>query len=99
IAELSGKIHGCSCSRDEDPLRRQNERIARAASPPWSSHLAWTAPMNTTDLRTDVTFGRAENTPWWAVAFAALLLAVSFRQRQAGETTGRAGEETDRTGD
>jgi membrane protein len=55
--------------------------------------------MNTTDLRTDVTFGRAENTPWWAVAFAALLLAVSFRQRQAGEATGRAGEETDRTGD
>jgi membrane protein len=61
--------------------------------------LAWTAPMSTTDLRTDVTFGRAENTPWWAVAFAALLLAVSFRQRQAGEATGRAGEETDRTGD
>jgi membrane protein len=55
--------------------------------------------MSTTDLRTDVTFGRAENTPWWAVAFAALLLAVSFRQRQAGETTGRAGEETDPTGD
>ena len=55
--------------------------------------------MSTTDLRTDVTFGRAENTPWWAVAFAALLLAVSFRQRQAGEAPGRAGEETDRTGD
>src|SRR3984957_12802381 len=55
--------------------------------------------MSTTDLRTDVTFGRAENTLWWAVAFAALLLAVSFRQRQAGEATGRAGEETDRTGD
>ena len=55
--------------------------------------------MSTPDLRTDVTFGRAENTPWWAVAFAALLLAVSFRQRQAGEATGRAGEETDRTGD
>src|SRR5207302_5029115 len=60
--------------------------------------LAWTAPMSTTDLRTDVPIGRAENAPWWAVAFAALLLAVSFRQRQAGEETGRAGEKTDRPG-
>jgi membrane protein len=48
--------------------------------------------MSTTDLHTDAPFGRAENTPWWAVAFAALLLAVSFRRHWAGE-------ETDRTGD
>jgi hypothetical protein len=48
--------------------------------------------MSTTDLRTDVPFGRVENTPWWAVAFAALLLAVSFRQRQAGEETARTGD-------
>src|SRR6202030_4226368 len=54
--------------------------------------------MSTTELRTDVPFGRTDHTPWWAVAFAALLLAVSFRQRQAGEATGRAGEESDRTG-
>jgi hypothetical protein len=48
--------------------------------------------MSTTDLRTDVPFSRAEHTPWWAVAFAALLLAVSFGQRRAGEETARAGK-------
>jgi membrane protein len=45
--------------------------------------------MSSTDLRTDVTFGRAEPTPLWAVAFAALLLAVSFGQRQAARETPR----------
>jgi membrane protein len=45
--------------------------------------------MSTTDSRTDVPFGRAENTPWWAVAFAALLLAVSFGQRRVGEEASR----------
>lgn len=45
--------------------------------------------MSTTDLRTDVTFGRTEHTSWWAVAFAALLLAVSFGQRRTGEETAR----------
>jgi membrane protein len=54
--------------------------------------------MSTTDLRTDAPFGRTTNTPWWAVAFAALLLAVSFRRHWAGEET-ETGEETDRTGD
>ena len=54
--------------------------------------------MSTTDLRTDVPFGRAENTPWWAVAFAALLLAVSFRQRGT-EERGRAGDERGQTGE
>jgi hypothetical protein len=34
---------------------------------------------------TDVPFGRAEHTPLWAVALAALLLAVSFGQRRPGE--------------
>src|SRR6201982_3415435 len=52
--------------------------------------------MSTTDLRTDVPFGRAENTPWWAVAFASLLLAVSFRQRGT-EERGRAGDERGQT--
>jgi membrane protein len=33
--------------------------------------------------------GRTEHTPWWAIAFAALLLAVSFGQRRAGEETAR----------
>jgi membrane protein len=47
--------------------------------------------MSTTVLRTDVPFGRAEHTPWWAVAFAALLLAVSFGQRRAGEETAGTG--------
>jgi membrane protein len=55
--------------------------------------------MSTTDLRTDVPFGQAENTPWWAVAFAALLLAVSFGQRRAGEEAPRTGEERARTGE
>jgi membrane protein len=45
--------------------------------------------MSTTDLRTDVTFGRTEPTSWWAVAAAALLLAVSFGQRRTGEETAR----------
>jgi membrane protein len=48
--------------------------------------------MSTTDLRTDVPFGRAEHTPWWAVGFAALLLAVSFGRRRAGEETARTGD-------
>ena len=48
--------------------------------------------MSTTDLRTDVPFGRAEPAPWWAVAFAALLLAASFGQRRANEETARAGD-------
>ena len=52
--------------------------------------LAWTARMSTTDLRTEVPFGRTEHTPFWAVAFAALLLAVSFAQRRAGEETARS---------
>jgi membrane protein len=51
--------------------------------------LAWTARMSTTDLRTDVTSGRTEHTSWWAVAFAALLLAVSFGQRRTVEETAR----------
>jgi membrane protein len=55
--------------------------------------LAWTARMSTTDLRTDVTFGRTDHTSWWAVAFAAVLLAVSFGQRRTGEETAR-GETT-----
>src|SRR5205085_12292885 len=42
-----------------------------------------------TDLRTDVTSGRTEHTSWWAVAFAALLLAVSFGQRRTVEETAR----------
>src|SRR4051794_9856391 len=52
--------------------------------------LAWTARMSTTDLRTDVPLGRTEPTPFWAVAFAALLLAVSFGQRRAREETARS---------
>ncbi|HEX3411748.1 MAG TPA: YihY/virulence factor BrkB family protein [Stellaceae bacterium] len=55
--------------------------------------------MSTTDLRTDAPFDRAEQTPWWAVAFAALLLAVSFGQRRGGVETTRTGEETTRAGD
>src|SRR5205823_13616158 len=55
--------------------------------------------MSTTDLRTDVPLGQAENAPWWAVAFAALLLAVSFGQRRAGEQAARTGEERARTGE
>jgi membrane protein len=55
--------------------------------------------MSTTDLRTDAPLDRVEQTPWWAVAFAALLLAVSFGQRRAGVETTRTGEETTRTGD
>jgi membrane protein len=53
--------------------------------------------MSTTDLRTDVPFGQAENTPWWAVAFAALLLAVSFGQRRTGEETARGGTAQSKT--
>jgi membrane protein len=60
--------------------------------------LAWTARMSTTDLRTDAPLGQAAQTPWWAVAFAALLLAVSFGQRRAGQETAWTGE-TARTGD
>jgi membrane protein len=48
--------------------------------------------MSTTDLRKDFRFGRAEHTPWWAVAIAALLLAVSFGQRRAGKETARSGD-------
>jgi membrane protein len=48
--------------------------------------------MSTTDLHTDVPFARAEHTPWWAVAFVALLLAVSFGRRRAGEETARTGD-------
>jgi membrane protein len=55
--------------------------------------------MSTTDLRTDAPLDRVEQTPWWAVAFAALLLAVSFGQRRAGAETTRTGEETTRTGE
>jgi membrane protein len=63
--------------------------------------------MSTTDLRTDVTFGRTEPTSWWAVAAAALLLAVSFGQRRTGEETARgetargetAGSKTAQSGD
>jgi len=48
--------------------------------------------MSSTDLRTDVPFSRAEHTPWWAVGFAALLLALSFGQRRAGDETARTAD-------
>jgi membrane protein len=45
--------------------------------------------MSSTDLRRDVPIWPSEHAPWWAVAFAALLLAVSFGQRRAGRETPR----------
>ena len=48
--------------------------------------------MNSTDLRTDVPIGQTEHTPLWAVAFSALLLAVSFGHRRAGGETSRTGD-------
>ena len=71
-------------TRCGDKLRSELiERQAIKDEPP----LAWTKRMSNTDLRTDVAIGRAEHTSLWAVAFAALLLAVSFGQcRAAGET-------------
>jgi membrane protein len=54
--------------------------------------------MSSADSRTDVAAGRAEYAPAWVVAFAALLLALSFGQRRSGAETARAGEETARTG-
>ena len=63
---------------------------ARATSPSRASHLSHgTERMSTTDLGTDVPVARTEHAPWWAIAFAALLLAVSFGQRRAGEDTAR----------
>src|SRR5271155_879523 len=75
-------------SRAVTPASRSSRNSA--ASPMVVVAVAWTERMSTTELRTDVPFGRAENTPWWAVAFAALLLAVSFGQRRAGGETSRA---------
>jgi membrane protein len=45
--------------------------------------------MSSTELRRDVPIRRAEHAPWWAVVFAALLLAVSFGQRRAGGEASR----------
>jgi membrane protein len=50
--------------------------------------------MSSADLRTDVAAGRAEYAPAWAVALAALLLAVSFSQRRSGAETERSAEDT-----
>ena len=54
--------------------------------------------MSSADLRTDVAAVRAEYAPAWAVALAALLLALSFGQRRSGAETARSGEDTARTG-
>jgi membrane protein len=48
--------------------------------------------MSTAELRTDVPIGRTEHSPLWAVAFAALLLAVSFGQRRTDGETARSGD-------
>jgi membrane protein len=48
--------------------------------------------MTSTDLQRDVPIGQAGRAPAWAVAFAAVLLAVSFGQRRAGEQPARTGD-------
>ncbi len=56
--------------------------------------------MSSSDVPTDVPIGRAEHTPLWAVAFSALLLAVTFGQRRAaGETPRTEDREKARTED
>jgi membrane protein len=61
--------------------------------------VGWTERMSTTDFRTDVTFARAEPAPVWAVAFAALLLAMSFGQRRTAGEPAPSGEEKARIGE
>ena len=82
------------CSGDFIEERRWDAK--RAAQRPRSSNTSQLSYrnrcMSSADLRADLAAGRSEQAPVWAVVFAALLLALSFRHRRSRKEPARTGD-------